>query len=112
MPEESSDRKTETDINVHIFNTSAQMVGVCLTVIGIIAIIVKLKDISTFVDDLVALNAASFLCSCGLSYLALRTKGVRHRAFYGKVADIVFLVSLLFMAFICVLVALELIAWR
>ncbi len=59
----------EEDISIHIFDTSATMVGVCLTVIGVFKLIFQLKSISTWADDLISVDAMLFLSSCGLASL-------------------------------------------
>ncbi|MCM3904982.1 MAG: hypothetical protein ND866_25065, partial [Pyrinomonadaceae bacterium] len=58
----------EEDISVHIFTTSATMVGVCLTVIGLFKLILQQKFISTCADDLLSIDAMLFLSACGLAY--------------------------------------------
>jgi hypothetical protein len=68
MPETDTKLHLEEDICIHICTVSAALVGVCLTVIGIVHIINSLKNINTFVDDLLAMDALVFLCSCLLSY--------------------------------------------
>ncbi len=102
--EERFEKKFEENISSQIFNTSAQMIGVCLTVIGIFALVSHLKNITTFADELVAIDAGVFVCSCGLSYLAMRTKDTRRRYLLEKRADAVFLIGLLMMAVIAALV--------
>jgi hypothetical protein len=60
--DESCDEETlEEDISIHIFSTSATMVGVCLTVIGLFKLIIQLKAIGTLGDDLLAIDASLFL---------------------------------------------------
>ncbi len=74
-PDNSSDGEIdlEEDISIHIFSVSAAMVGVCLTVIGIFQI-GKLKEVGSISDNILAINAMAFLCSCILSYITLRTR--------------------------------------
>lgn len=58
----------ETDVSVHVFSVSAAMVGVCLTVIGIIRVSLTLNaGYSTLADDLLALDAFCFMGACMLS---------------------------------------------
>jgi branched-subunit amino acid permease len=64
--------KLEEDICIHIFTVSSAMVGVCLTVIGLIRVVITLGKADTFADDLLACDALLFLTSCLLSYGALR----------------------------------------
>lgn len=97
----------EEDISVHIFSASAAMVGVCLTVIGIFQI-GKLKEIGSFSDNLLAIDAVAFLFSCILSYVALRTRTQKRRYRMERIADCIFVGGLCVMAIICCLVAYEL----
>ncbi|MBB4866749.1 hypothetical protein HNP46_005656 [Pseudomonas nitritireducens] len=88
----------DDDICVHIFSVSATMVGVCLTVIGIIRVILTLRHEDLIIDDLVALNMMLYLVSAFCAYWSLRT----HRTLRGqrmmRVADAVFLFALVFTA--------------
>ncbi len=88
----------DDDICVHIFSVSATMVGVCLTVIGIIRVVITLRQENLIFDDLVAVNMLFYLVAAFTSYWSLRT----HRAQRGQrmlhVADTVFLIALLFTA--------------
>lgn len=98
-----TDRRTplEQDICVHIFTVSAGMVGVCLTVIGILQVVITTRKADTLADDFLAVDAVLFLTSCVLSYWALRTRSQRRMHRVERVADGIFLVALLFMVGIC-----------
>ncbi len=91
----------DQDICVHIFTVSAGMVGVCLTVIGLIRIVISIQKIDTVADDLIALNALVFLASCFLAYWALRTRSSRRMHRLERLADGVFLFGLGLMTGIC-----------
>ena len=67
----------EEDISIHILSVSAAMVGVCLTVIGLIRIVITIGKFDTIADDLLAVASLIFLVSCFCSYWALRTRGAR-----------------------------------
>jgi threonine/homoserine/homoserine lactone efflux protein len=86
------------DICVHIFTASAAMVGVCLTVIGIIRMVVSLRHTDVLGDDLLAVNAMAYLGACLMSYWALRTRsqGRNHRL--ERIADVLFLGALILTA--------------
>ena len=99
----------EEDISVHIFTTSATMVGVCLTVIGLFKLILQLKFISTRADDLLSIDAMLFLGACGLAYWALRTRSIKRRHLTERIADVLFLVALTLMTAICSLITYTLI---
>jgi len=94
-------RGLEPDISVHIFTASAGLVGVCLTVIGLIRVIITAHQIDTLIDDLLALDAVLFLGSCLLSYWALRTRTLRRMHRVERFADAVFLLGLALMVMIC-----------
>src|SRR6516225_2455428 len=68
----------EQDICIHIFTVSSAMVGVCLTVIGLIRVVITLGRADTVADDFLAGDSLLFLVSCLLSYWALRC-GSAHR---------------------------------
>lgn len=70
-----SNTHLEHDICIHIFTVSSAMVGVCLTVIGLIRVVITLGRADTLADDLLAGDALLFLISCLLSYWALRSRG-------------------------------------
>src|SRR5215467_9194419 len=49
-----SDTHLEHDISIHIFTVSSAMVGVCLTVIGLIRVVITLGRADTLADDFLA----------------------------------------------------------
>ena len=51
----------EQDISIHIFTVSSAMVGVCLTVIGLIRVVITLGTADTLADDFLAGDALLFL---------------------------------------------------
>ncbi|MEY2528588.1 MAG: hypothetical protein QOJ05_678, partial [Verrucomicrobiota bacterium] len=97
------DRKTrfEEDICIHIFTVSSAMVGVCLTVIGLVRVVITLGKADTLADDLLATDALLFLISCLLSYAALRSRGLRRMHRIERAADAIFIVAMLVMVTIC-----------
>src|SRR5712691_6482870 len=64
MRERSDNVELEEDICIHIFTVSAGMVGVCLTVIGLIRIVVTIGKMDTLADDMLAADSLLFLLSC------------------------------------------------
>jgi hypothetical protein len=94
----------EDDISVHIFSTSATMIGVCLTVIGLFKVILQIKILNTLGDDLLSVDALLFLVACLLSYWALRTRSLKRRHRVEKVADVIFLAALSLMTLVCSLI--------
>lgn len=77
----------EQDICIHIFTVSSAMVGVCLTVIGLIRVVITLRTADSSADDLLAGDALLSLVSCLLSYWALRSRSVRRMHRLERIAD-------------------------
>ncbi|HMF79951.1 MAG TPA: hypothetical protein VK562_01005 [Candidatus Acidoferrum sp.] len=94
----------EHDICIHIFTVSSAMVGVCLTVIGLIRVVITLGRADTLADDLLAGDALLFLLSCLLSYWALRSRGLRRMHRLEKIADVIFIVAMIGMVIICAVI--------
>ncbi len=101
--------RLEEDLCVHIFSASATMVGICLTVVGLIRISTKLRGIGTFGDELLGINGVAFLASCLLSYIALRSRLTKRRHRLERLADGIFLGALCLLTIACGLIAWELI---
>jgi hypothetical protein len=80
------------------------MVGVCLTVIGLIRVVITLGKIDTIADDLLAGDALLFLVACLLSYWALRTRSLRRMHRVERLADSIFISAMILMAGICGLI--------
>jgi len=93
--------KLEEDICIHIFTVSAAMVGVCLTVIGVIRVVITLGKADTLADDLLAGDALLFLTSCLLSYGALRARSFCRMHRIERAADVVFITAMVVMTLIC-----------
>src|SRR5438094_2597859 len=66
-PKRGVNSHLEQDICIHIFTVSSAMVGVCLTVIGLIRVVITLGTADTLADDLLAADALLFLISSLLS---------------------------------------------
>jgi hypothetical protein len=94
----------EQDICIHIFTVSSAMVGVCLTVIGLVRVVITLGTADTLADDLLAANALLFLVSCMLSYWALRSRGLRRMHRLERIADGIFIVAMVGMVVVCALI--------
>ena len=80
------------------------MVGVCLTVIGLVRVVITLGTADTLADDLLAANALLFLVSCMLSYWALRSRGLRRMHRLERIADGIFIVAMVGMVVVCALI--------
>ena len=101
MSSDQSEKERETNISTHVFSVSSGMVGVCLTVIGLIRVVVTLRKISTIADDLLAIDALLFLIASLLSYAALRTPGTRRMQMFERIADRVFICAMILMTIVC-----------
>jgi membrane protein implicated in regulation of membrane protease activity len=100
-----SEPTLEEDIAIHIFSVSSAMVGVCLTVIGLIRVVITLGKMDTIADDLLAIDALLFLVASLLSYWALRTRSKRRLHTVERTADAIFIVAMTLMTAVCGIVA-------
>jgi hypothetical protein len=91
----------EEDICIHIFTVSAAMVGVCLTVVGLLRVVITLQTQENIIDDLVSIDAVFFLVACLTSYWSLRTRNKVRMHRLENFADAVFILGMLFMVVIC-----------
>jgi uncharacterized membrane protein len=103
-PKREASSHLEQDICIHIFTVSSAMVGVCLTVIGLIRVVITLGIADTLADDLLAADALLFLVSCLLSYWALRSRGLRRMHRLERFADGIFILAMIGMVVICALI--------
>lgn len=104
QPQGRENSHLEQDICIHIFTVSSAMVGVCLTVIGLIRVIITLGSAETLADDFLAADALLFLTSSLLSYWALRSRGLRRMHRLEKVADGIFIIAMIGMVVVCALI--------
>ncbi len=93
------------DLSHHILPTSAQLVGVCLTVISLVKIL-HIGRVGSLLDRLLAVDALLFTISAVLSYASMRDHEIIRLERY---ADQVFMLGLLELAGCAVLLAFELI---
>ena len=100
MSKPSETKQFEADLCIHIFMASSAMVGVCLTVVGLLRVVITLHKADSFADDLLLADAVLFLIACFFSYWALRTRGVRRLHRIERIADNTFLAALLLMVFV------------
>src|SRR5438876_363397 len=94
----------ERDICIHIFTVSSAMVGVCLTVIGLIRVVITLGTADTLADHFLAGDALLFLVSCLLPYWALRSRGLRRMPRLERIADGIFIIAMIGMVVVCALI--------
>jgi hypothetical protein len=93
------------DLSHHILPTSAQLVGVCLTVISLVKVL-HIGQVGSLLDKLLAIDALLFTISATLSYAAIRESESTKLERY---ADQLFMVGLLELGGCAVLLAFELI---
>ena len=103
-PQRDANSHLEQDICIHIFTVSSAMVGVCLTVIGLIRVVLTLGTADTLADDLLSADALLFLISSLLSYWALRSRGLRRMHRIEKIADATFIIAMIGMVVVCALI--------
>jgi hypothetical protein len=96
--EPKQEQQLEEDVSIHIFTVSSAMVGVCLTVIGLIRVVITLRKADTIADDLLAMDAVLFLLATLVSYWALRRRSYQRRPLLERTADTLFILALLLMA--------------
>ena len=92
------------DVSIHIFTVSAALLGVCITVIGLLRVMFSIKQVDTISDDIVAADAVIFLVTCLTSYWALRTRNEVRMHRIERIADSLFLVGLTLMAVACLFI--------
>jgi len=100
---------TERELSEHIFSVSAQLVGICLTVLGLFRVMIRLRTLGRVADNLLALDAIAFLSACVFSYASLRSNHPRRRRALERVADLCFGVALVLMTTVCVMIAWEIV---
>lgn len=87
-----------------MFAVAGAMVGVCLTVIGVLRLIIEVKGYRTMADDLVAVDGILFLLACVSSFFMLKVRDHGHRHKFRVLTDVVFLTGMILMMGICVLI--------
>ena len=93
------------DLSQHILPTSAQLVGVCLTVISLVKIL-HIGQLGSLLDRFLAIDAVLFTASATLSYASMR--GIKSVSFE-KYADQFFMLGLLELGVCAVLLSFEII---
>jgi hypothetical protein len=89
----------------HILPTSAQLVGVCVTVISLVKAL-HIGQVGSVLDKLLAIDALLFTISAVLSYLSLRAGKF---AALEKYADELFMLGLVELGVCSILLAFEII---
>ncbi len=89
------DEETRRTISHHIFNTSATMIGVAITVVTLFR--VTEAGAGTMGDELVVLDAMMFAASAFLSFLALRNPAKER---WERAAAVFFVLGMMFMVLV------------
>lgn len=92
-------------IAIHVLSVSATMIGVCVTVIGILRFTTRKDLAGTLADDLVAADAILFLGAALSAYIALRSRKVETRQRIERWADVLFILALGVMTMVSGIVA-------
>lgn len=87
---------------------AAAMVGVCLTGIGLLHVTITLRARQTIADDLLSVDALTFLIATLSSYFALRVQGVRRLHWLEQIADATFITAMLLLTAACFLITYSL----
>jgi len=89
----------------HILQSSATMIGVCMTVISVSQLIPR-HSVSRHVDEMLAFDGLLFLISTLLSYFSFRHPDRAYR--FERSADVIFLIAISLMVLLGFIVAFEL----
>ena len=93
----------------HILPTAATMIGICVTLTGLVKI-AEARIGPSHVDEYCALTAVLFLASTALSYVSLRAApDTRQEQLLERVADVLFMVGLFALTAITLMFAYEVI---
>lgn len=77
----------------HILTTASNLLGICFILIT--GIKFTNANLTTYADEVATLASVSFLVSCLLSYISLRTEDPKDEARFENWADICFIFGLL-----------------
>lgn len=91
------------NLSHHILPTSAQLVGVCMTVISVVKLL-HLDHGSSALDILLVLDTVFFLISAMLSYTAMRSYRL---ARFEKYADLFFMFGLMVLSICAIFLGFE-----
>ncbi|CAN5120484.1 hypothetical protein BH10PSE11_BH10PSE11_08650 [soil metagenome] len=107
MTDRQKEQRISKELSRHILPTSATMIGICTTFIGLVKV-VESRMGPSHVDEYAAIAALLFLISAMSSYLSIRyanLTGLSERC--ERVADTLFLAGLLSISVIAMLFAYE-----
>ena len=91
-----------------VFVGSAAMVGVCLTLMGLVAITSSLTEVATLAEEMLAADAFVFLVACLSAYMSMRTHDAPSARRLERIADVSFITAMVALVAIGAIVALRL----
>jgi predicted transporter len=108
MPDHVTDESQDSALLVafytQLFALAGAMVGVCLTVIGVLRLLTEVKGYRTLGDDLVAVDGLLFVFACMAAFARLKTRSVRRRQLWQQLTDTFFILAISLMAAMCALI--------
>lgn len=96
---------SKQNLSSHILPTSAAMVGVCMTVISIVKLTQANQGITSWIDEILSVDALFFVISSILSYISLRNDN----GLLEEWADKVFIFAITLMGVAVILLTFELV---
>lgn len=107
MADLQREQRVNRELSRHILPTSATMIGICTTFIGLVKV-AEARIGPSHVDEYAALAALLFLISSASSYLSIRYSGLaRLSQRCERSADVLFLAGLFSITIIAMLFAYE-----
>lgn len=99
MPNPAAD----SDISVLLFNASTVMVGVCLTVIGILYLSSEQRSVVTIGDFLITGVSILFLLAGITSYICLRNRQKQRNYKLERISEVIFCAAMILTVLICLM---------
>ena len=84
------------------------MVGVCMTGIGLLRVAFVMQRRQTFADDLLSIDALTFLMATLSSYFALRVQSHVRLHWLERIADASFILAMLLLTIACFVITYSL----
>ncbi len=100
-------RLLDDDLCVHVFSAAANMLAVCLALIGLFRIVKQLRGSAVAGESALLFASFAFLVASMTSYFALRTRTRRRRYKAERIADLTFLLGMCLLAIVCAAIAVE-----
>lgn len=107
-PDETRRRALDESVCRLICPIASAMVGVCMTGIGVLRVGNSVHGDSTWADDLLSINAVTFLLATLSSYFALRVHSIRRLHWLEHIADATFILSMVLLTIACFVITYSL----